>query len=56
MRKAAKMSICGDKCVFRARIPNAFCIQNTARNTALCTQRKTDYFMMKYWIERARIL
>ena len=23
---------------------------------ALCTQRKIDYFIMKYWIERARIL
>ena len=35
-----KCKFCGDKCVFRARIPNAFCIQNTARNIPFARKEK----------------
>ena len=31
-------------------------VSEYCKEYALCTQRKINYFMMKYWIERAWIL
>ena len=32
--------------------PQRFLYTENRKEYALCTQRKIDYFMMKYWIER----
>ena len=32
--------------------PQRFLHIENRKEYALCTQRKIDYFMMKYWIER----
>ena len=39
-KQQKKCKCCDDKCVFRARIPNAFCIQNTARNMPFARKEK----------------